>query len=107
MKDKLTDIYKSKMSLDDNIIKRFLEMKAEIKRLEKECEFISSSIKEIGPFNTISYTVAITKYQQERIASLELLIERFGRSALGDLIKVIDCSRINISEKSEIEKELK
>lgn len=107
MKDVISDIYKSKMSLDDNIIKRFIEMKAEIKRLEKEVEFISNSIKEIGPFNTVNYSIAITKYQQERIASLELLIERFGRPALGNLIKIIDCSRINISEKTEIEKELK
>ena len=78
---------------------RFLAIKQEIKRLEKEQSAIKSQIEAVGGnFDTGSFLVTTTQYETNRVCSADELLLKVGFVECNNLglIKTSTASRLNV-----------
>jgi len=82
----------------NEIIKEYLTLCDELKSLEKKKSDYREMLLGIGEHRTDQFEVKIVEFSQERPASLDMFVERFGRGKLRGLINKIEVKRLNISE---------
>lgn len=92
------------MKITDGILRRYLEVCDEIKQLELEKNVIYDSLKEEGcSFETKFFNVTISPFERYYVTSVNGLIEKFGKKALGKLLAKTDSKRIIVKPKTKQE----
>src|SRR5690349_2431711 len=86
------------MKLGNLDLLRYLEISEQIRQLELEKEVIKLALKEKGSFETDQFRVLVSEYQMTYCTDIHGLIEKFGKRALGKLVKEKDCVKVTVSE---------
>lgn len=74
--------------VQNSALARFLQIKQEISRLEKEQKAIKSQIEAAGGnFETSQFVVSTTEYETNRTVDCETLLERVG---------IVECAKLRL-----------
>ena len=76
-----------------------MEISETIRELEKEKEILKIGLKARGSFETDQFRSVVSEYSQTHVTSVSGLIEKFGKRALGGLLKESLCVRVVVSAK--------
>ena len=96
-----------KVTVSEQDLARFLAIKQEMKRLEKECKAIQSQIEAAGgDFETEGFIVSTSRFETNRVCGAEELLEKVGFVECNNLglIKTTQASRLNVERKELAQK---
>jgi hypothetical protein len=93
-------VRKSKTISKDLVLKRYLELSLQIKRLEGERARLNEKLKEQGTHSTKNFVVLVSNVERIQVPTFKVLVEEFGDRVL-EFCKVLNYKVVRVSKKKE------